>query len=89
MGTPPDYYKADHTNIRYAYLNEAAVIQTCFQGAEYGAKDKLKTECRSAADHLDNLMSANPTPVGFTEEQLDDNIMGVVMAEDFFLKKGD
>ena len=33
-------------------------------------------------------MSANPPTVGFTEEQLDDHIIGVVMAEHFFLKKG-
>ena len=33
-------------------------------------------------------MTENPPPVGFTEEQLDDHIMGVVMAEHFFLKKG-
>ena len=31
--TPPAYYQADHTNIRYAYLDEADVIHTCFQGA--------------------------------------------------------
>ena len=33
-------------------------------------------------------MTENPPPVGFTEEQLDDHIMGVVMAEHFPLKKG-
>ena len=38
--TPPDYYQADHTNIRYAYPDEADVIHTCFQGAGYGAKSK-------------------------------------------------
>ena len=85
---PPDYYQADHTNIRYAYPNKADVINTCFQGAGYGAKDKLKTECRSAADHIDRLMKDNPPPVGFAEEQLDDHIMGIVMAEHFSLKKG-
>ena len=57
---PPDYYQADHSNIRYLYPNEADVINTCFQGAEYGAKDKLKTECRSAADRIDRLMEAAP-----------------------------
>ena len=85
---PPDYYPADHTNIRYAYLNEADVIKTCFQGAGYGAKDKLKTECRSAADHIDRLVTDNLPPVGFAEEQLDDHIMEIIMAEHFPLKKG-
>ena len=33
-------------------------------------------------------MTENPPPVGFKEEQLDDHIMGVVMAEFFLLKKG-
>ena len=84
---PPDYYQADHSNIRYTYPNEADVINTCFQGAGYGAEDKLKTECCSAADHIDRLMTKNPSPVDFTEEQLDDHIMGVVMAEHFSLKK--
>ena len=41
---PPDYYQADHSNIRCSYPNEANVINTCFQGAGYGAKDKLQTE---------------------------------------------
>ena len=50
---PPDYYQADFTNMKYAYPEEANVINTCFQGAGCGAKDKLKTECRSAADHID------------------------------------
>ena len=84
---PPDYYQADHTNIRYSYSNKADVVNTCFQGAGYGAKNKLKTECRSAADHIDRLMTENPPPVGFTEEQLDNHIMGVVMTEHFSLKK--
>ena len=38
---PPDYYQADHSNIRYSYSNEADVINTCFQGAGYRAKDEL------------------------------------------------
>ena len=76
---PPDYYQADHFNIRYSYPNEADIINTCFQGAGYGAKDKLKTKCRSAADHVDRLMTKNPPPVGFTKEQLDGHVMGVVM----------
>ena len=33
-------------------------------------------------------MTENPLPVGFTEEQLDNHIMGVVMAEHFPPKKG-
>ena len=86
---PPTYYQADHTNIRYAYPNEADVINTCFQGAGYGAKDKLKTECCSAGDHIDRLMTDNPPPVGFTEEQLDDHIMGIIMAKHSPLKTGD
>ena len=78
------------TRILYkpTYPNEADIINTCFHGAGYGAKDKLKTECRSAADHIDRLMSENLSPVGFTEEQLHDHIMGVIMAEHFSLKKG-
>ena len=39
-------------------------------------------------DHLDCLMSENWPPVDFTEEQLNDHIMGVVMSEHFSLKKG-
>ena len=74
--------------MKYDYPDEADVIHTCFQGAGYGAKKKLKTECRSAADHIDRIMKDNPPPVGFTEEQLDDHIMGVVMAEHFPLKRG-
>ena len=31
-------------------------------------------------DHIDRLMKDNSPPVGFTEEQLDDHIMGIVMA---------
>ena len=81
----PDYYQADFTNMKYDYPDEADVIHTCFQGAGYGAKDKLKTECHSAAEHIDRTMKDNPPPVGFTEEQLDDHIMGVVMAEHFSL----
>ena len=85
---PPDYYQADFTNMKYDYPDEADVIHTCFQRAGYGAKDKLKTECRSAGDHTDRIMKDNPPPVGFTEEQLDNHIMGVVMAEHFSLKRG-
>ena len=33
-------------------------------------------------------MTENPPPAGFTEEQLEDHIMRVVMAEHFTLKKG-
>ena len=85
---PPDYYQADHSNIGYTYPHEADVINTCFLGAGYGAKDNLKTECCSAADHIDRLLTKDPPPVDFTEEQVDDHIMGVIMAEHFSLKKG-
>ena len=33
-------------------------------------------------------MTENPPPVGLTEEQLDNHIVGVVMVECFSLKKG-
>ena len=88
--TPPDYYQADHTNIRYAYPDEADVIHTCFQGAGYGAKSKtaLEQDFISVAAQIDSLIDENPPPVGLTEEQLDDHIMGVILAQHFSLKKG-
>ena len=88
--TPPDYYQADHTNIRYAYPDEADVIHTCFQGAGYGAKFKtaLKQDFINVAAKIDSLIDENPPPVGLTEEQLDDHIMEVILAQYFSLKKG-
>ena len=90
MRTPPDYYQADHTNIRYAYPDEADVIHTCFQGAGYSAKSKttLKPDFINVAAQIDSLIDENPPPVGFTEEQADDHIMGVILAQHFSLKKG-
>ena len=35
-----------------------------------------------------SLIDENPPPVGLTEEQLDDHIMGVILAQHFSLKKG-
>ena len=68
--TPPDYYQADHTNIRYAYPDEADVIHTCFQGAEYGAKSNadLKQDFINVAAQIDSLIDENPTPVGLPKE---------------------
>ena len=88
--TPPDYYQADHTNIRYAYPDEADVIHACFQGAGYGAKSNpdLKQDFVNVAAQIDSLIDENLPPVGLTEEQLDDHIMGVTLAQHFSLKKG-
>ena len=88
--TPPDNYQADHTNTRYAYPDEADVIHTCFQGAGYGEKSNpdLKQDCVNVAAQIDSLIDENPPPVGLTEEQLDDHIMRVILAQHFFPKKG-
>ena len=90
MRTPPYYYQVDHTNIRYAYPDEADVIHTCFQGAGYGANSNpdLKQDFVNVAAQIDSLIDENPPPVGLTEEQLDDHIMGVILAQHFPLKKG-
>ena len=40
------------------------------------------------AAQIDSLIDENPPPVGLTEEQLDDHIMGVILAQHFSLKKG-
>ena len=63
--TPPDYYQADHTNIRYAYPGEADVIHTCFQGAGYRAKSNpdLKQDFVNVAAQIDSLIDENPPPV--------------------------
>ena len=81
MWTQPDYFQADYTNVRYAYPNEADVIHTCFQGAGYGVKTNadLKEGFINVAAQIDNLIDENPLPVGLTEEQLDDHIMGVIV----------
>ena len=69
--TPPDYYQACHTNVRYAYLDEDDVIHTCFQGAGYGAKSKadLKQDFINVAAQIDSLIDEKPPPVGLTKEQ--------------------
>ena len=40
------------------------------------------------AAQIDSLIDENPPPVGLKEEQLDDHIMGIIMAEHFSLKGG-
>ena len=77
MRTQPDYYQADHTNIRHAYRNKADVIHTCFQGAGYGVKTnaKLKEGFINVTAQIDSLIDENPPPVELTEEQLDEHIM--------------
>ena len=39
------------------------------------------------AAQIDSLIDENPPPVGLTEEQLDDHIVGVIMAEHVSLKR--
>ena len=70
LQTQPDYYQADYTNVRYAYPNEADVINTCFQGSGYGTKTnaELKEGFINVAAQIDSLIDENPPPVGFTEE---------------------
>ena len=83
--TQPDHYQADHTNIRYAYPNKADAIHTCFQGAGYGSKTNadLKEGFINVSAQIVSLIDENPPPVGLTEEQFDDHIMGVIMDEHF------
>ena len=40
------------------------------------------------AEQIDSLIDEKSTPVGFTKKQLDDHILGVIMASNFSLKKG-
>ena len=40
------------------------------------------------AAQIDSLLDENPPPIGLTEEQLDDYIMGVILAQHFSLRKG-
>ena len=56
----------------------------------YGAKSnpELKQDFVNVAAQIDSLIDENPPPVGLTEEQLDDHIMGVILAQHFPLKKG-
>ena len=88
MQTPTYFYQADFSNIPYNYPNEADIIHSCFQGAGYRAKNKVKEGFINAAAQIDSLIHENPPPVGLTEEQLDGHIMGVIMASHFSLKKG-
>ena len=80
MRTPTNFYQAEFSNKRYNYPYEADVIHLCYHRAGNGSKRELKEGFINAATQLDSLVDENPPPVGLTEEQLDDHIMGVMMA---------
>ena len=52
------------------------------------SKADLKQDFINVAAQIDSLINENPPPIGLTEEQLDDHIMGVILAQHFSLKKG-
>ena len=87
MQTPTNFYQADFSNKRYNYPYEADVIHSCHHGTAYGAKRELKEDFINAAAQLDRLIDENPFSVGLTDEQLDDHMIGVIMASHYFLKR--
>ena len=56
-------------------------------GAGYLPKRTVKQEYHTAAEQINSVINENPPPLGLTEEQVDDQIMGVIIAEHFSLKK--
>ena len=60
MQTSPDYYIAHFSNIKYAYPDEAEVINMCHHGASYGAGSGIEQGFINMVSHLDSIIDDTP-----------------------------
>ena len=63
------------------------MIYTCYHGGGYRVGSGVEQGFINVASQLDSLID-DPPHVKLADEQVDEHVIGVILASHFFLKKG-